>query len=110
MRTAVKRWNRAAEDGSCGDGLLQGAFEGMAEEIDEGLSGGEAFLDGGLGEVQAELGGGEVEVGPGGVGLAQEGGDDHEQQGAAGEDALTADDLAFAGEVVEFLAEALLGG
>src|SRR5262249_42137860 len=79
---------------------------GFAEEIDQGLPGGEALLDGGLGEVEPELGGGEVEVGPGGVGLAQEGGDDPEQQGPAGEDALAQDELAVAGELVEILIRA----
>ncbi|MGL4552357.1 MAG: hypothetical protein ACRC33_14350, partial [Gemmataceae bacterium] len=81
---------------------------GRAEEIGERLAGGGALLDGGPGEVEAESGGGEVEVGPGSVGLAQEGGDDHQQQRAAGEDALSEDDPALAGEHVEFLAPALL--
>src|SRR5262249_7297723 len=84
----------------------EGALEGIAEELEEGLSGGEAFLYGGLGEVETELGGGEVEVGPGGVGLAQQGGDDHEQQRSSGEDALAQDELAVAGEPVEVLIQA----
>src|SRR5262249_36209299 len=91
-----------------GDRPLQGAFEGISEEIDEGLTGGEAFLDGGLGEVEAELGGGEVEVGPAGVGVAQEGGGDHEQQRAAGGDAVAGDGLAGTGDLVEFVTQARL--
>src|SRR5262249_39550421 len=35
-----------------GDGLAQGALEGPAEEVDEGLAGGEALLDGGLGQAE----------------------------------------------------------
>ena len=40
-----------------GDGLLQGAFEGFAEEIDQGLTGSKAFLDVGQVDRQATLGG-----------------------------------------------------
>jgi hypothetical protein len=92
------------------DRLAEGAFKGLAEEIDQGLPGGEALLDGGLGNRQAKLSGREVEVGPGGIGLAQEGGDEQQQQGAAGENALAADDLALAGEFVEVLIQMLLQG
>src|SRR5262249_36466118 len=47
-----------------------------------------------------------MEVGPGGVGLAPQGGDDHEQQRSAGEDALAQDEFAVAGEEVEILIQA----
>ena len=91
-----------------GDGLVESALEDRAEEIDQGLTGGKAFLDGGLGELEAELGSGEMEVGPGGMGLVQEGNDDHQQQRTTRKHPLTQDDLAFTSEFIEFLIQIVL--
>jgi hypothetical protein len=92
----------------CGDGLLESALAGLAAEVDQGLTGGKAFLDGGLSNLQAEPGGGEGEIGPGGIGLVQERDDPQEQQRATGEGPLPKDHLAVASELVEFLSQIFL--
>jgi len=91
-------------------GLLENPFECPAEELDEGIAGSEAFLDGGPRDFQAEPGSGGVEVGPGGVGFLQEGDDDHEKESLACELPFANDDFALAGQFVERIAQLNLQG